>query len=94
MGDFLGGPVVENSPTNAGEMCSIPALGTKIPHTEGQLSLCATTVEPMIYSPQAATTGPTCCSYGSSRACALQQEKQLPWKTWALQLRLAHAHHC
>ena len=50
--DFLGGPVVENSPTNAGEMCSIPALGTKIPHTEGQLSLCATTVEPMIHKPQ------------------------------------------
>ena len=39
-GDFPGGPVVKNLPTNAGEVCSISGPGTKIPHAMGQLSLC------------------------------------------------------
>ena len=29
--DFPGGPVVKNSPSNAGDMGSIPGQGTKIP---------------------------------------------------------------
>ena len=33
--DFPGGPV----PSNAGDVGSIPGLGTKIPHAAGQLSL-------------------------------------------------------
>ena len=36
-GDFPGGSVVKNPPSNAG---SIPGWGTKIPHATGQLSLC------------------------------------------------------
>ena len=43
-GDFPGGPVVRNLPSNAGDTGSIPGWGTKIPHAVGQLSLC--TLEP------------------------------------------------
>ena len=44
-GDFLGGPVAKNLPSNAGDMGSIPGQGTKIPHTAGQLSSTAATGE-------------------------------------------------
>ena len=37
--DFAGGPVVENPPSNAGDVGSILGGGTKIPHAAGQLSL-------------------------------------------------------
>ena len=43
--DFPGGPVVKNLPSSAGDVGSIPGQGTKIPHTVGQLSLCAETRE-------------------------------------------------
>ena len=46
MRDFPGGPVVKNTPSNAGDAGSIPGQRTKIPHATGQLSLCATTTEP------------------------------------------------
>ena len=46
-GDFPGGPVVKNPPSNAGDTGSIPGQGTKIPHATGQLSPHATTAEPM-----------------------------------------------
>ena len=36
--DFPGGPVVKNSPSNVGDMGSIPGQGTQIPHAMGQLS--------------------------------------------------------
>ena len=36
--DFAGGPVVKNLPSNAGDVGSIPGLGTKIPHAVRQLS--------------------------------------------------------
>ena len=36
--DFPGGPAVKNPPANAGDMGSIPGLGTKIPHSVGKLS--------------------------------------------------------
>ena len=45
-GDFPGGPVVKNPPSNAGDTGSIPGQGTKIPHAVGQMSLHATTTEP------------------------------------------------
>ena len=32
LGDFPGGPVVKNPPSNAGDGGSIPGRGTKIPH--------------------------------------------------------------
>ena len=35
IGDFPGGPVAKNLPSNAGVMGSIPGWGTKIPHTAG-----------------------------------------------------------
>ena len=44
-GDFPGGPVVKNPPSNAGDAGSIPGWGTKIPHAVGQLSPRATTTE-------------------------------------------------
>ena len=44
-GDFLGGPVAKNLPSNAGDMGSIPGQGTKIPHATGQLSPRPTTTE-------------------------------------------------
>ena len=43
--NFLGGPVVKNSPFNAGDTCSILGWGTKIPHATGQLSPSATIEE-------------------------------------------------
>ena len=33
--DFPGGPVVENQPSSAGDIGSIPGWGTKIPHAAG-----------------------------------------------------------
>ena len=41
MWDFPGGPVVKYVPCHAGDIGSIPGWGTKIPHSAGQLSLCA-----------------------------------------------------
>ena len=38
MRDFAGGPAVKNPPSNAGDVSSIPGLGTKIPRATGQLS--------------------------------------------------------
>ena len=45
-GDFPGGPVVKNLPSNEGHVGLIPGRGTKIPHAAGQLSLRTTTTEP------------------------------------------------
>lgn len=38
--------MVENPPSNAGDMGSNPSLGAKILHASGQLDPCATTREP------------------------------------------------
>ena len=46
--DFPGGPGVENPPSSAGDMGSIPGGGTKIPHAAEQLSLCTTATEPAL----------------------------------------------
>ena len=48
--DFPGSPVVKNPPYNAGDAGSIPGQGTKIPHAVEQLSLHATTTEPMCHN--------------------------------------------
>ena len=45
--DFSGGPMVKNLPANAGDAGSIPGLGTKIPHSMGQLSLFTIPTEPV-----------------------------------------------
>ena len=46
MGDFLGGSVVKNPLSNAGDTGSIPGQRTKILHAMGQQSLQATMTEP------------------------------------------------
>ena len=46
-GDFLGGPVVKNPPSNEGDMGSIPGQGTKIPRAAGQLNPHTTITEPL-----------------------------------------------
>ena len=38
-GNFLGGPVVKNMPSNAGDVDLIPDQGPKIPYALGQLNL-------------------------------------------------------
>ena len=45
--DFPGDTVVKNLPANAGNTSYDPWSG-KIPHTAEQLSLCATTTEPVL----------------------------------------------
>ena len=47
--DFPGAPVVENLPCSAGDMGSIPGWGTKIPQVSEELSLRATTTEPVCH---------------------------------------------
>ena len=44
-GEFHGGPVVKNLPSNAGDMGLTPGLETKIPRDPRQLSPCNTTRE-------------------------------------------------
>ena len=61
----------------------------KTPHTVGQLSLGATTTEPVLQNPGAATTEPT-----APRACALQQRKPpLPLRGSTLLLEGSPTHH-
>ena len=43
--DFPGGPVVKNPPCNAGDVGSIPGLGTKTLHSVERLSLFTATTE-------------------------------------------------
>ena len=62
VGNFPGGPVVKNPPSNAGDVGSIPDRGTKIPHAAGQLSPRATTTE------LRASREPTCRKIQSPRA--------------------------
>ena len=45
--DFSGSPEVKNPPCHAGFKGSIPGQGDKILYATEQLSLCATTPEPM-----------------------------------------------
>ena len=49
-GDFPGGPVVKNPPSNADGEGLIPGRGTKIPHATEQLSPLAVTTE--VHPPQ------------------------------------------
>ena len=71
LGDFPGGPVVKNQPSNAGYVDSIPGRGTKIPRVAGQLSPCTTAREPMrsgacapqLQSPRTTTTEPARHNY-------------------------------
>ena len=42
-GDLTSGPVIKNIPCRAGDVCSVPGQGTKIPQAVEQLSPWATT---------------------------------------------------
>ena len=57
-----GGAVVKSLPANAGDTGSSPGLA-KIPHAVEQLSPCATTTKPALYSLQATTTEPASHNY-------------------------------
>ena len=50
LGGFLGGPVVKNLPSNAGDTGTVPGQRTKIPYAVGQLDLHATAAEPKHYN--------------------------------------------
>ena len=62
--------MVKNTPSNAGDAGSIPGWGTKIPHAMGQLSLCASTREPVCRKLQS----PRALEHARSGACAPQLE--------------------
>ena len=57
--------MVENPPSNAGDVSSIPGRGTKIPYAVGQLSPQTTTTEPVRRNEQPA--------FHSERSCVPQQ---------------------
>ena len=76
-GDFLGGPMIKNPPSYAGDVGSIPGWETKIPHATGELSLHATNYRAhALWSPRATTTGPT-----YPGACVPQLERENPRTT-------------
>ena len=61
-GDFPGGPVVKNLPSNAGDTGSILGRGTKIPHAAGATKPVRSRalVPQLERSPRTATKDPTC----------------------------------
>ena len=58
----LGSSVIKNPPANAGDAGKVPDP-ERIPYAPEKLSLSTTTTEPVLQSPGATTTGPTCCTY-------------------------------
>ena len=53
MGDFPGGPVVKNTPSNAGDAGSIPGQGTQITYATEQMHPCSITTDPTHYGAHA-----------------------------------------
>ena len=72
IGDFPGGPVVKNTPSNAGDTGSIPGRGTKIPHAAGQLSPRAATTDPMRSGACAPQLGRSPCAATKSPRAAMK----------------------
>ena len=69
--------------------CKFDPWSGKIPHAVKQLSLCATSIDPMFEIPWATTTEPAYRNYRSPpcpRAHSLQQEKPPHWETHTPQL--------
>ena len=62
--------MIENPPCKAGDLSLTPGQGTRIPHATEQLSLCATTLEPVLRARELQLLKPKCPS-----AHAPQQEK-------------------
>ena len=77
--------MIKNPPASAGDTGSIPGPG-RSHMTMEQLSQCATTTEPALYSLWATTT-----EARAPRARAPQQEKPPQWETRAPQRRVAPA---
>ena len=83
LGDFPGGPVVKNPPSNAGDAGSIPGWETRLSQAAGQLSPWATTTEPVRLSereaqapqlernpsgdPTCLNKDPMCCNYNPTQ---------------------------
>ena len=61
-GNFPGGPVVKNLPSNAGHAGCIPGQGTKTPHAVRQLNPRTTTRGAMYHNED-----PTCHDQGSTQ---------------------------
>lgn len=61
--DITGGPVVKNQPPNERNMDGFDPWFGKTPHAAERLSPCTPSTEPLLESPQATTTEPTCCNY-------------------------------
>ncbi|KAJ8794962.1 hypothetical protein J1605_018549 [Eschrichtius robustus] len=63
---ILEDPSLENVSCPREESCRghrfEPGSG-KVPHAAEQLGPCATAAEPVLWSPRATTTEPTCCNY-------------------------------
>ena len=72
LGDFPGGPVVKNPPSNADGKGLISGRGPEIPHATEQLSLRA--LEPT-HAPQPESLHTAITESTGSRACALHLEK-------------------
>lgn len=71
---FPGGPLIENLPSNSGDMGSIFGRGTKIPHALEQLCPSTTTREACL--PQLEKAQPTCYSEDPVRPKNKKVEKQ------------------
>lgn len=60
--DFPGGPAVQNPSANGEDTSLVPAPGgSHMPR--GQLRLCTTNIEPVLWSLVAAASEPTCYNY-------------------------------
>ena len=77
-GDFPGGPVVKNPPTDAEDTGSVSGPGTEISHAVEQLSPCATTTEALVLKPaihKRSHTMRSLCRASKSSPCSRQLEK-------------------
>ena len=79
MGDFPGGPVVKNLPSNAGDAGLITGWGTRFPHAARQLSPCATTTELAGLNKRACV--PQTTELMRPGACTPQLERENPHTT-------------
>ena len=77
LGNFPGGPVVKNPPSNAGNAGSIPGQGTKIPQATEQLSPCTRTTEFACLNQRACVPQTTDPTHSGTRVPQLQSPRTL-----------------
>ena len=75
---FLGGPVVKNPPSNAGDVDSIPGRGTKIPRATGHMSPRATTTELMRLNVRARVLQTVESTCSGARATTREEKTRTP----------------